>query len=274
MLKSLFIRSNRNIFSKINGEHSSQFKEEGYDFVGLSEYQYGDNVNHIDWKASSKSSSIQVKNFAAQRELNIVIVPLLSSTLYFGTQESKQDFLIQVCSLLAHSSIEQNDSFTSYIAHEKLELFTQASRDINNLFTFTNKLQKLNVLKHTLNYKNISKQLYEKIQKASTLFLVGDFLDTQELNLQALAHKHEVYLIIIRDRFEESPSTLGELQVTDNFSSKSIVLDKDSIVNYTAKIKEHDALFHKKLQLSGIRYIKIYTDEVPIAKLIKLMEAV
>ena len=274
MLKSLFLRSNKNIFSKITGEHSSQFREEGYDFIGLNEYQYGDNINHIDWKASSKSSSIQVKNFAAQKELNIVIVPLLSNTLCFGTQESKQDFLTQICSLLAYSSIEQNDSFSSYIAHEKLELFTETSRDINNFFTFTNKLEKFNTLKYTINYKNISKQLYEKIQKPSTLFLVGDFLDTQDLNLQALAYKHEVYLIIVRDRFEETPSALGELRVTNNSSSKNIVLDKDSIVSYTKKIKEHDALLYKKLQLSGVRYIKIYTDEAPIAKLIKLMEAI
>ena len=150
MLQSLFLKTHKNIFAKTEGMHSAPFKVQGYDFIALNEYQYGDNINHIDWKASSKSSSIQVKTFAAEKELNLVLVPLLSKTLFFGTQESKQEFLTRVCSLLAYSSIEQNDSFASYIAHESLELFIEKSRDINTFFTFINRLEKYNVLQHNI----------------------------------------------------------------------------------------------------------------------------
>jgi uncharacterized protein (DUF58 family) len=274
MLQSLFLKTHKNIFSQTEGEHNSPFAAQGYDFTGLNEYQYGDNINHIDWKASSKSSSIQVKNFAAERELNLVLVPLLSKTLFFGTQESKQETLMRVCSLLAYSSIEQNDSFTGYLAHESLELLTEKSREINTFFTFINRLEKSNVLQYNINYENISKQLYEKIQKPSTLFLIGDFLDTPALNLQVLSQKHEVYLIIIRDKFEEAPSTLGEIQVNDNHKSKNIIFDKKSIQTYIKKFKKHDDDFYKKLQQSSVKYTKIYTDESPLSKLIKLMETV
>ncbi|WP_228135473.1 hypothetical protein [Halarcobacter anaerophilus] len=43
-LKKIIIKTRRNIFSEIIGNNSSLLKGEGYDFLELKEYEYGEDV--------------------------------------------------------------------------------------------------------------------------------------------------------------------------------------------------------------------------------------
>ncbi|XPV54901.1 MAG: DUF58 domain-containing protein [Halarcobacter ebronensis] len=60
------------MFSENIGNNSSSLlKGEGYDFLELKEYEYGEDVKNIDWVISAKLKKPYVKVFHAQRELNI-----------------------------------------------------------------------------------------------------------------------------------------------------------------------------------------------------------
>ena len=80
-------------------------------------------------------------------------------------------------------------------------------------------------------------------------------------------------VIIVRDRFEESPKALGEVNIIDPSLQKfaTVLLDKKSIQTYAEELQNSDTLFEKKLQKAGIKFVKIYTDEDPTLKLISLM---
>ena len=69
--KKLLIKSKKRVFSEIHGNNSSLLKADGYDFLELKEYEYGNDVKNIDWVISAKLQKLYVKVFHAQKELNI-----------------------------------------------------------------------------------------------------------------------------------------------------------------------------------------------------------
>jgi hypothetical protein len=100
--------------------------------------------------------------------------------------------------------------------------------------------------------------------------VIGDFLE--EIDLSLLSQKHEVIAIIIRDNAEESPHKLGEVVLTNPQNNNSIetYFGKGSIDKYLSKLKEHDEKLVEHFSQHDIRYVKIFTDDEVVGKLIHL----
>lgn len=272
-LALLLIKAQKSVFSTTVGDNSAKSKGSGFDFIGLQEYTSGDDIKHIDWVISSKLDKPYVKTFQEHKELNIILVPLLNASLHFGVKSLKITLLQEVLALLSFSAIKQGDPFESYICTDKLSLASKKSKQVFGVGSMLEKVNGVRLLGKEIDYKVLSSELYKRVKQRSLLFLVGDFLQTMALELGALALKHEVVLIILRDRFEESPSILGEVNVTDPLSgaTATLLLDKEAVAKIEKKRKEEDVILEQKLQKQGIKFVKIYTDENPFVKLLPLM---
>ncbi len=273
-LKKILIKTKRQIFSEIIGNNSSLLKGEGYDFLELKEYEYGEDVKKIDWIISAKFKKPYVKVFHAQKELNINIVSILSGSAYFGSKKFKQELITEICSIIAYSCIKQGDPFSSYIANEKLELCTKKSKRNFAVGEMSEKIFNYNCLGKKQDFKTITNQLFKQLKKKSIIFFVGDFFDIQELDLRLLSKKHEILAIIVRDKFEENPSLLGNVNLVDPSTNKSFEgnIDQQTVNKYIKYIKENDHKLFGHLQNCAIRFTKIYTDENPLSKLLRLMK--
>lgn len=272
-LKKIIIKTRRQIFSEVIGNNSSLLKGEGYDFLELKEYEYGEDVKKIDWIISAKFKKPYVKVFHAQKELNINIVPILNGSVYFGTKRFKQELITEVCSILGYSCIKQGDPFTSFIANESIELCTKQSKRHFAVNTMDEKIFNYDSIGKSANYKNITNELFKNIRKKSIIFLVGDFFDIEDLDLRVLSKKHEIVSIIVRDRFEEKPFELGNVNLVDPVTNQTFDgnINKGTVLKYEKYIKENDHKLFEHLQNCGIRFTKIYTDEEPLPKLLRLM---
>lgn len=271
-VKKILIKTKRQVFSEILGNNTSLLKGEGYDFLELKEYEYGEDVKNIDWIISAKMQKPYVKVFHAQKELNVNIVTFLTGSVYFGTKKFKQEIITEVASILGFSAVKQGDPFSSYIANESLYSNTKKTKKIFAVNTMTEAISEYNCIGKSIKYKNITDKIYSTIKKKSLLFLIGDFFDTQNLDLKLLSKKHEVIVIVIRDKFEEEPIELGNVNLIDPSSGESYtgVISKSVIKKYKAKLKENDHVFFTHLQKNAIKNVKIYTHEEPISKMLKL----
>ena len=271
-LKKLLIKTKKAVFSQQIGNNSSKFKGDGYDFVELREYEDGDDIRKIDWVISAKMQKPFVKVFQTQRQLNISIVPILGGSVYFGTKKFKHTLITEISAILGYSASANSDNYSSYIYNEKLITNTKSTKTILGVDKMCQKIQEYNVLGKKVDYSNISSNLFKTIKKKSIIFLIGDFFNTNNLNLKLLAKKHELILIIVRDRFEENPTKLGNVNLTDPASSEVFEgeLNSSLVKEYEKKVKVNDHILYDTLSKSGIEFIKIYTDENPIIKLMKL----
>lgn len=272
-LKKILIKTKKQVFSEVIGNNSSLLKGEGYDFLELKEYEYGEDVKNIDWVISAKFKKPYVKVFHAQRELNVNIIPILGGSVYFGTKKFKQEHIAEICSLLAYSCIKQQDPFSSFIANTNVNICTKKSKRDFSVNQMTKSILEYQVVGKTVNYPQITTELFKFIKKKSIIFLIGDFFDIEDLDLRLLGKKHEVISIIIRDRFEEKPFELGNVNLIDPSTNQVFDGNIDELIlkKYIAKVKQNDHKLYEHLQSCNIRFCKIYTDEEPLSKLLRLM---
>ena len=272
-LKKILIKTKKQVFSEIIGNNSTKIKGEGYDFCELKEYEYGEDVKNIDWVISAKMQKPYVKVFYAQKELNVNIVSFLNGSTYFGTDIFKQEIIIQIASALGFICVKQGNPFSSFIANENLEICTKKSKQIFNVNFMSEQKYYYNVIGKNINYEKITKELFKSIHHKSMIFLIGDFFDIEKLDLKLLCQKHEVIALIVRDKFEEAPIELGNVNFIDPNNNRNFegVLNKNTIETYINKIKENDHKLYNHFQNCAIRFTKIYTHEDPIKKLIGVL---
>lgn len=274
-LAPLLIKAQKSVFSSSIGENSTFFKGTGSDFVELREYARGDDIKDIDWVISAKMNQPHVKIFTEQKELNIVITSLLNASLNFGIHRLKIDRLKETLALLAFTSVKQNDAYESYIYSDEIQLLTKKSKHIFSVREMLEKIDAKPLTREEIDYKNLSSSFNKRFHKRSLIFIIGDFLNTHSLDIAALAYRHEIVIIIIRDRFEENPLELGNINITDPLSglNASVNIDKSAALKIKMQLLEHDEVLLNKLHKSGVRYLKIYTDEEPLKKLILFMSS-
>ena len=271
-LKKLLIKTKKAIFSQKIGNNTSKFKGEGYDFVELREYEDGEDIRKIDWVISAKMQKPYVKVFHAQRELDISIVTILGGSVHFGTTKLKQEIISEISALLGYSCSIQNDNYTSFICNETVELNTKKTKKTLAVEHMVNNIYNYDAIGKKVNYTNIVNELYKKVPKKSILFLIGDFFNVDDANFKLLAKKHEVIAIIVRDKFEENPIKMGNVNFLDPSSVKTFEgnLSGSLVKEYEKKVKLNDENLYKTFKKSGVEFMKIYTHDNVIVKMMKL----
>jgi len=271
-LKHILIKTKQKVFSSILGDNSSIFQGEGYDFVELKEYQNGDDVKKIDWTITAKLNKPYIKVFKQTRELNIVIATILDGSVYFGQNRFKQDLIAEISAILGYSSIKQNDRFTHLIFSDKLDHYQKPSKRNFAISEMVKNILEFKPLNLEKNFKIICDKIFKIVNEKSIIFIISDFID-ENIDLRVLSKKHEIIAIIVRDKFEENPENIGDITLIDP-SNKNINIDsslsKKAIKNYKNRLEDIDKKLLKQLKKSNIRHIKIYTDEEPLLKLLKL----
>jgi len=261
----ILLETKRKFFANRVGGHNSIFSGNGLEFKELREYNTSDNARHINWKKSTKSS-IVVNTFDDDRELNIVLVFLNSGSLNFANKKQKA---IEALTALSSVAIEQKESLSTLFYNSKQSQFFKPSKkkatiDINYNYANEAKAQ------GSIDYKELTQKIMSLVKKKSIIFLIGDFLDS--VDLQILSQIHELYVVIIRAKEEENLELTGELNIVDANSQEERLLNisKSSQKLYNKLFLEQDSKLFKHLNSCKVLYTKIYNSDSTVDKLIEL----
>lgn len=268
--KLLQIKAKEQVTSLLSGQHLSKLYGDGYDFSELREYQVGDDIRKINWNISAKLQKPYIKEVNSNRELSVVVASFLDASLYFGLGNRKQALLCEIASILAYATQYNNDIFTG-INYTENDIFTSTpTKQIFSIEKYIKNIYTSKILQTKVNTKEAINDLFQRVDKRSLIFIIGDFL--QEIDLSILAQKHEVVVLIIRDEEEENPKVRGELNLLNPFSSerKKILYNQKALSYYLSRLKENDALIFKHFSQNNIRYSKILTNDTILTKLINL----
>ena len=75
----------RRLDGLLQGDYRTLFRGTGLDLADLREYQFHDDVRHIDWNVTARLQSPYVREFTEDRELNAWFVLDLSGSVDFGS---------------------------------------------------------------------------------------------------------------------------------------------------------------------------------------------
>ena len=262
-----------NIFA---GQYHSAFKGRGMAFSEVREDQYGDDVRDIDWNVTARFNKPYVKVFEEERELTVMLLVDMSSSLDFGTSGMyKKDMVAEIAATLAFAAIQNNDKIGAIFFTDRIEKFIPPQKGRKHI---------LYIIRELLGFEPASRQtdlivplqyLTNAIKKRCTTFLLSDFIDERDFKsaLTIANRKHDVVAIQVYDKRVEELPDVGLMKMVDAESGEDIYIDTSSRKVRALHHKwwvEHQQLLHDVFSKSGVDSISVRTDQDYVKSLMNL----
>ena len=255
------------------GEYHSTFKGRGMTFSEVRQYQYGDDVRNIDWNVTARYSEPYIKVFEEERELIMMLMVDISGSELFGTQEQfKNEVVTEIAATLAFSATQNNDKIGLILFSDEVELYVPPKKGRSHV---------LRIIRELIEFKPKSKQtdiaealkfLSNVMKKKAIVFVLSDFIASNyERTLKIVANKHDVTGIRVYDKREEEIPNLGMVQMEDEETGESILVNTTSKKvrqNYERFYREKVEFFKDSFNKSGAGTIDCRVDESYVKKLL------
>jgi len=270
-VKKIVLKTKKQVYGDMLGNNASLFQGEGFEFAELREYVYGDDVRKIDWKTTAKLGKPFVKVYKEERELNVVVVTMLSGSMYFGTVKQKSDVAAEVVATLGFSAVKNADLFSHMVFADRQYSLSKPSKKLFSVHRAIEEVVQFDPLGKPADYKALVETLNNRLKKKALLFIISDFVG--DIDLKLLSKKHDVFAVMVRDRFEEDPSELGYLRLIDMETKQSFEgnIDSTTLKSYKKALLKNDEKLYKQFKKQGVRFTKVYTHEDAAIKLMKRM---
>src|SRR5216684_2070521 len=176
----------RRLDGLLQGDYRTLFRGFGLDLADLREYQYGDDVRHIDWNVTARLQTPYVREYHEDREITAWFLLDLSGSVDFG---SGVDAVIPARNGRRH---------VVHILHRMIE------RHENSRNKTTDLRELLDAAAHVM-------------RRRSLVFVVSDFFSVPGWAglLGQLAQRHEVVAVRLHDPIEAELPDLGLLMFRD-----------------------------------------------------------
>ena len=270
-VKKIVLKTKKQVYGDMLGNNASMFQGEGFEFAELREYVYGDDVRKIDWKTTAKLGKPYVKVYKEERELNVVVVTVMSGSMYFGTVKQKSESAAEIVATLGFSAVKNSDLFSHMLFADKMYDFSKPSKKQFAVHQAVEDVMTFDPLGKVGDFQALTETLNTRLKKKALLFIVSDFVG--EIDLKLLSKKHDVVAVMVRDRFEEDPKELGYLRLVDMETKESFEgnIDGATLKAYRKALLKNDEKLYKQFKKQGIRFTKVYTHEDAAVKLMKRM---
>lgn len=107
----LFVRSRRRVLHAADGEYASRSRGRGIDLDDLRDYQPGDDVRDIDWKATARRAEPLVRRYHPTRQRSVVVLADTGSSMAAVTPalEVKADLAVHAAGVLGYLAVRHGD---------------------------------------------------------------------------------------------------------------------------------------------------------------------
>jgi uncharacterized protein (DUF58 family) len=226
-VRRIEITTRRVVNDVMAGEYQSVFKGRGMEFAEVREYQPGDDVRTIDWNVTARFGAPYVKVFAEERELTVILMVDMSSSLEFGTLEkTKGEIATEICAILAFSAIQNNDRVGLIIFTDRIELYIPPKKGRQHVLRLIRELLYFQPEKKQTNIALALEYLSRIQSRRAVVFLISDFLASGYDQALRIANKHhDLIAITISDPRERDMPPLGLIEFEDAETGESLVLD-------------------------------------------------
>jgi len=255
------------------GEYHSTFKGRGMTFSEVRQYQYGDDVRNIDWNVTARYSEPFIKVFEEERELIMMLMVDVSGSELFGTKgQFKNEIVTEIAATLAFSATQNNDKIGLILFSDEVELFVPPKKGRSHVLRIIRELIEFHPKSKKTNIAEALKFLSNVMKKKAIVFVLSDFIaDNYERTLKIVANKHDVTGIRVYDQREEEIPNLGMVQMEDEETGESILVNTSSRKvrhNYGRFYREKVEFFKESFNKSGAGTIDCRVDESYVKKLL------
>lgn len=262
-----------NLFS---GQYHSAFKGRGISFSEVREYQYGDDVRDIDWNVTARFNHPYVKVFEEERELTVMLLVDLSSSLDFGTvRQSKHEMLVEIAATIAFSAISNNDKIGVIFFTDRIEKFIPPKKGRKHILYIIRELLEFKPESQRTDIRQALEYMTNAIKKRSTVFVISDFIDRNNFQdaMTIANRKHDVVAIQVYDRRVAELPDVGLMRVEDAETGHCQYVDTSSSkvrnAHHSWWLSQQERL-RTILSRSNVDSVSVRTDEDYVKALLLL----
>ncbi len=229
-IRHLEIRTKGLVNNVFGGEYHSAFKGRGIEFSEVRPYQIGDDVRTIDWNVSARTGETFVKLYEEEREQTLVLAVDVSGSERFGTGGvEKREMAAEICGVLAFSAVRNNDKVGLLMFSDRVERFVPPKKGRRHVLRLIRDLFAHDVEDRGTRLVAALDHLLHVVRRRSIVVLVSDFFDAgYESKLRALARRHDVVAVHLRDPRETALPNVGLLTLRDAESGRAVLVDTGS----------------------------------------------
>lgn len=238
------------VHSLLSGTYSSRLRGRGITFEELRNYHAGDDIRSIDWKASARLRSTQVRVYTEEKDRPVLLVVDQRLPMFFGSQRAtKAKTATEIAALAAWRTIARGDRIGSIIFGEK-EISrilphrsrTNVMRICNELVRFNRKLNS-NTKPHSANQLNQALQSAINIAHHDHLVILITDCDgrdetTKKLVTKLVSH-NDVLAVLVYDPLGAQLPNDESLQITDGRTINTIPADRSFPEQFQAAFEEN-----------------------------------
>ncbi len=103
-----------------------------------------------------KQVRLYLRSFYESREVNVEVIGLMSGSLFFGSNELKQEKVAQVISILGFSAVKNSDSFTLSLFSNRLLERTRPTKKESGVINAVEKSLHVKTLNEVIDYDKLS----------------------------------------------------------------------------------------------------------------------
>ncbi|MCS7160580.1 MAG: DUF58 domain-containing protein [Gemmatales bacterium] len=203
-LRRLQLLAKRAVEGGAGGRFASLFRGAGISFEELREYQPGDDIRAIEWKATARLGTPFVKRFIEERELSVVIALDKSGSMAYGSQtRSKWHTAVETAALLALLAAHNRDRVGLALFDSDLRPFLPPRRGLQQAWREVAVMLLQRPQHEPTSLAQACRALAKLLRRRTLIFVISDFLDRDYVHdLQRLAQRHDLIVVRVWDDAE------------------------------------------------------------------------
>jgi uncharacterized protein (DUF58 family) len=270
----------RRLDGLLQGDYRSLFRGNGVDFADLREYEYGDDIRHIDWNVTARMDTPYIREFLEDREITAWFLLDLSPSVDFGSiaaEREKRSVLVDVVTTLARVLTRHGNRVGAVFYSGSVERTIPARGGRVQVLRLINDLQ--GHPRHSAApFTDLSPLLdagQRWIKGRSLVFVISDFISVPdwERALEGLTRKHEVIAIRLYDRREVELPDVGPMLLDDAETGEQLYVDTHDPAfrrRYAEAAAKREATLDAAFRRAGVDAVALATDEDLVTAIVRM----
>ncbi|HLX79606.1 MAG TPA: DUF58 domain-containing protein [Burkholderiales bacterium] len=257
----------RRLDGMLHGDYRTLFRGTGLDLADLREYQYHDDVRHIDWNVTARLQTPYVREYHEDREITAWFLLDLSPSVDFGSETKKRSISTEFVTLLARLLTRQGNRVGAMFYGDKVDTVIPARGGRRHVLGVLHKLLQRPELQRSgeTDLREFLRNAYQAMRRRSIVFIVSDFFSKPGWAepLSMLAQRHEVVAVRLYDPLERELPDMGMLVMQDSETGEQLFVDTHDRTfrrRFASVAERRERELRNALGRAGVDCLELATD--------------
>ncbi|RJF95375.1 DUF58 domain-containing protein [Noviherbaspirillum saxi] len=270
----------RQLDGMLHGDYHTLFRGMGMDLADLREYQYHDDVRHIDWNVTARMQTPYVREYYEERDLTAWFLLDLSPSEDFGSQQvTKRAQALELVALLASMLSRHGNRVGALFYGGNVDTIIPAGSGRRHVLQILHRMMTRQPLAQSsaTRLQDLLETSAQMMKRRSLVFVISDFISQPgwEKPLALLAQRHDILAMRLYDPLEMELPDLGLLTMQDAETSEQLLVDTHDHVfrsRFTAAVTRREDALHEAFSYAGVDVLELSTEDSVVDALLRFSE--